>query len=204
MAKARIESYHERQVPGDERYTDAAGVELGHRWTAVEAAGLYVPGGLAAYPSSVLMNAIPARVAGVERLTMVVPTPQGTLNDQVLAAAKIAGVDEIFRIGGAQAIAALAFGTQSIAPVAKIVGPGNAFVAAAKRKVFGVVGIDMIAGPSEVLIISDGKVDPEWTASDLLAQAEHDPVAQSILMTPDEGFAQIGRASCRERVASPV
>jgi len=190
LAKARIESYHRRQVPVDERYTDAAGVELGHRWTAVEAAGLYVPGGLAAYPSSVLMNAIPARVAGVERLAMVVPTPQGTQNNQVLAAAKIAGVDEIFRIGGAQAIAALAFGTQSITSVAKIVGPGNAFVAAAKRKVFGVVGIDMIAGPSEVLIISDGKVDPEWTASDLLAQAEHDPVAQSILMTPDEGFAR--------------
>ncbi|VAW03211.1 Histidinol dehydrogenase, partial [hydrothermal vent metagenome] len=190
LAKARVESYHQRQVPVDERYTDAAGVELGHRWTAVEAAGLYVPGGLAAYPSSVLMNAIPARVAGVERLAMVVPTPQGTQNNQVLAAAKIAGVDEIFRIGGAQAIAALAFGTQSIAPVAKIVGPGNAFVAAAKRKVFGVVGIDMIAGPSEVLIISDGKVDPEWTASDLLAQAEHDPVAQSILMTTDEDFAR--------------
>jgi len=176
-------------LPGDERYTDAAGVELGHRWSAVEAAGLYVPGGLAAYPSSVLMNAIPAKVAGVERLAMVVPTPKGVLNNQVLAAAKIAGVDEIFRIGGAQAIGALAYGTKSISPVAKIVGPGNAFVAAAKRQVFGVVGIDMIAGPSEVLIISDGKGDPAWTASDLLAQAEHDPVAQSILMTNDEAFA---------------
>lgn len=190
LAAERIAEYHQRQLPEDERYTDAAGVELGHRWTAVEAAGLYVPGGLAAYPSSVLMNAIPAKVAGVERLTMVVPTPKGILNDHVLAAAKIAGVDEIFRVGGAQAIAALAYGTQTISPVAKIVGPGNAFVAAAKRQVYGIVGIDMIAGPSEVLIISDGKGDPAWTAADLLAQAEHDPVAQSILMTTDDGFAR--------------
>jgi len=190
LAAERIKDYHQRQIPTNERYTDAAGVELGHRWSAVEAAGLYVPGGLAAYPSSVLMNAIPAKVAGVERLAMVVPTPKGVRNDQVLAAAKIAGVNEVFRIGGAQAVAALAYGTQTISPVAKIVGPGNAYVAAAKRQVFGVVGIDMIAGPSEVLIISDGSGDPAWTASDLLAQAEHDPVAQSILMTTDEAFAR--------------
>ncbi len=190
LAASRIEDYHQRQIPADERYTDAAGVELGHRWSAIEAAGLYVPGGLAAYPSSVLMNAIPAKVAGVDRLTMVVPTPDGVLNNQVLAAAKIVGVDEVFRIGGAQAVAALAYGTQTISPVAKIVGPGNAFVAAAKRQVYGVVGIDMIAGPSEVLIISDGSGDPAWTAADLLAQAEHDPVAQSILMTNDEAFAR--------------
>ena len=190
LAAERIKAYHQRQIPENERYSDAAGVELGHRWSAVEAAGLYVPGGLAAYPSSVLMNAIPAKVAGVDRLTMVVPTPKGLRNDQVLAAAKIAGVNEIFRIGGAQAVAALAYGTQTISPVAKIVGPGNAFVAAAKRQVYGVVGIDMIAGPSEVLIISDGSGDPAWTASDLLAQAEHDPVAQSILMTNDEAFAR--------------
>ena len=190
LAGERIKDYHQRQIPTNERYTDAAGVELGHRWSAVEAAGLYVPGGLAAYPSSVLMNAIPAKVAGVERLAMVVPTPKGVRNDQVLAAAKIAGVNEVFRIGGAQAVAALAYGTQTISPVSKIVGPGNAYVAAAKRQVFGVVGIDMIAGPSEVLIISDGSGDPAWTASDLLAQAEHDPVAQSILMTTDEAFAR--------------
>ena len=190
LAAERIKDYHQRQIPTNERYTDAVGVELGHRWSAVEAAGLYVPGGLAAYPSSVLMNAIPAKVAGVERLAMVVPTPKGVRNDQVLAAAKIAGVNEVFRIGGAQAVAALAYGTQTISPVAKIVGPGNAYVAAAKRQVFGVVGIDMIAGPSEVLIISDGSGDPAWTASDLLAQAEHDPVAQSILMTTDEAFAR--------------
>jgi len=190
LAAERIKAYHQRQLPENERYTDAAGVELGHRWTAVEAAGLYVPGGLAAYPSSVLMNAIPAKVAGVERLAMVVPTPNGVRNDQVLAAAKIAGVNEVFRIGGAQAIAALAYGTDTISPVSKIVGPGNAYVAAAKRQVFGIVGIDMIAGPSEVLIISDGSGDPAWTASDLLAQAEHDPVAQSILMTSDEAFAR--------------
>jgi histidinol dehydrogenase len=190
LAAARVASYHKRQLPENERYTDEAGVELGHRWTAVHAAGLYVPGGLAAYPSSVLMNAIPAKAAGVERLAMVVPTPKGALNNQVLAAAKIAGVDEVYRVGGAQAIAALAYGTQSIAPVVKIVGPGNAFVAAAKRQVYGTVGIDMIAGPSEVLIISDGNGDPAWTAADLLAQAEHDTAAQSILMTHDEAFAR--------------
>ncbi len=190
LAAKRIRDNHKRQLPSDDRYIDDAGVELGHRWTAVEAAGLYVPGGLASYPSSVLMNAIPAKVAGVERLVMVVPTPDGVVNNQVLAAAKIAGIDEIYRVGGAQAVAALAYGTQSIKPVVKIVGPGNAFVAAAKREVFGTVGIDMIAGPSEVLIISDGDGDPAWTAADLLAQAEHDPVAQSILMTNDEAFAK--------------
>ncbi len=190
LAAKRIRDNHKRQLPSDDRYIDDAGVELGHRWTAVEAAGLYVPGGLASYPSSVLMNAIPAKVAGVDRLVMVVPTPDGVVNNQVLAAAKIAGIDEIYRVGGAQAVAALAYGTQSIKPVVKIVGPGNAFVAAAKREVFGTVGIDMIAGPSEVLIISDGDGDPAWTAADLLAQAEHDPVAQSILMTNDEAFAR--------------
>lgn len=190
LAAERIGEYHQRQVPNNERYTDEAGVELGHRWTAVETAGLYVPGGLAAYPSSVLMNAIPAKVAGVDRLVMVVPTPDGIVNNQVLAAAKITGIDEVYRVGGAQAIAALAYGTATIDPVVKIVGPGNAYVAAAKREVYGVVGIDMIAGPSEVLIISDGDGDPAWTAADLLAQAEHDPVAQSILMTHDEAFAK--------------
>ncbi len=190
LAAARIRAYHETQLPGAARHTDAAGVELGHRWTAVEAAGLYVPGGLAAYPSSVLMNAIPARVAGVDRLVMVVPTPDGTVNAQVLAAANIAGIDEIYRIGGAQAVAALAYGTQTIAPVAKIVGPGNAYVAAAKRQVFGQVGIDMIAGPSEVLIVADAENDPDWIAADLLAQAEHDQSAQSILISDDEDFAR--------------
>ncbi len=189
-AAARIRSYHERQLPASERYTDEAGVELGHRWTAVEAAGLYVPGGLAAYPSSVLMNAIPARVAGVDRLVMVVPTPDGTINPQVMAAACIAGIDEIHTIGGAQAVAALAFGTETISPVAKIVGPGNAFVAAAKRQVFGTVGIDMIAGPSEVLIMADDSANAGWIAADLLAQAEHDPSAQSILVCNSAALAQ--------------
>ncbi len=189
LARDRITSYHQRQIPGNERYEDAQGVELGHRWSAVQSVGLYVPGGLAAYPSSVLMNAIPAIVAGVKRLVMVVPTPDGISNDQVLAAAKIAGISEIYRIGGAQAVAALAYGTETIDPVAKIVGPGNAYVAAAKRQVYGTVGIDMIAGPSEVLIISDGSANPDWTAADLLAQAEHDPSAQSILMTDDAEFA---------------
>jgi histidinol dehydrogenase len=189
LAASRIRSYHERQRPSDERYTDSAGVELGHRWTPVSAVGLYVPGGTAAYPSSVLMNAIPAKVAGVERIVMVVPTPDGHVNNQVLAAAHIAGVSEIYRIGGAQAVAALAYGTQSIAPVAKITGPGNAWVAEAKRQVFGRVGIDMIAGPSEVLIMADGQNDPDWIALDLLAQAEHDVSAQSILVTDDAGFA---------------
>src|SRR6185437_7112126 len=169
LARDRIEAYHRRQLPHDDRFTDALGVELGSRWTAVEAVGLYVPGGTAAYPSSVLMNAVPAKVAGVPRIAMVVPAPRGVLNPLVLAAAHLAGVDEIFRIGGAQAVAALAYGTESIAPVAKIVGPGNAYVAAAKRLVFGKVGIDMIAGPSEVLIIADRDANPSWIAADLLA-----------------------------------
>ncbi|MBO9505960.1 MULTISPECIES: histidinol dehydrogenase [Thalassospira] len=189
LAAERIRSYHDRQMPSDERYTDATGVELGWRWRPVSAAGLYVPGGLASYPSSVLMNAIPAKVAGVERLVMVVPTPDNKMNPLVLAAARIAGVDEIYRIGGAQAIAALAYGTETIKPVDKIVGPGNAFVAAAKRRVFGQVGIDMIAGPSEILVVADGSNDPSWVAADLLSQAEHDPVAQSILITDDADFA---------------
>jgi histidinol dehydrogenase len=189
FARSRIETYHRRQVPQDDRFTDALGVELGSRWTAIEAVGLYVPGGTAAYPSSVLMNAVPAKVAGVPRIAMVVPAPGGELNPLVLAAAKLAGVDEIFRIGGAQAIAALAYGTATIAPVAKIVGPGNAYVAAAKRVVFGKVGIDMIAGPSEVLIIADKTANPDWLAADLLAQAEHDESAQSILITDDEAIA---------------
>jgi histidinol dehydrogenase len=189
-AAARIHAYHERQVPAGERYTDASGVELGHRWSAVQAAGLYVPGGLAAYPSSVLMNAIPAHVAGVDRLVMVVPTPKGAINAQVIAAARIAGVTEIHTIGGAQAIAALAYGTESIEPVAKIVGPGNAFVAAAKRQVFGTVGIDMIAGPSEVLVMADASANAGWIAADLLAQAEHDPSAQSILICDSEQLAR--------------
>lgn len=183
FARDRIEAFHRRQVPADDRYSDETGVELGLRWTAVESVGLYVPGGLAAYPSSVLMNAVPAQVAGVERIVMVTPTPDGKLNPMVLAAAKIAGVDEIWRIGGAQAISALAYGTASIAPVAKIMGPGNAYVAAAKRIVFGDVGIDMIAGPSEVLVVADADNDPDWIAADLLAQAEHDTVVQSILVT---------------------
>ena len=189
LARDRIETYHRRQLPKDERWTDPLGVQLGHRWTAIEAVGLYVPGGTAAYPSSVLMNAVPAKVAGCPRVVMVVPAPDGKLNPLVLAAAKLAGVDEIYRIGGAQAVAALAYGTASIAPVAKIVGPGNAYVAAAKRLVFGRVGIDMIAGPSEVLIIADRDANPEWIAADLLAQAEHDTAAQSILITDDAALA---------------
>src|SRR5215475_10761077 len=172
LARDRIEAYHRRQLPTDERFTDPLGVELGSRWTAIESVGLYVPGGTAAYPSSVLMNAVPAKVAGVPRLVMVVPAPEGRLAPLVLAAAKLGGVDEIYRVGGAQAVAALAYGTESIAPVAKIVGPGNAYVAAAKRMVFGKVGIDMIAGPSEVLILADRSGHPDWIASDLLAQAE--------------------------------
>lgn len=189
IARERIAEHHARQRPHNDRYTDAAGVELGHRWTAVESVGLYVPGGLASYPSSVLMNAVPAHVAGVPRIVMVVPTPHGELNPLVLAAADIAGVGEIYRVGGAHAVAALAYGTQTIAPVVKIVGPGNAYVAAAKRQVFGTVGIDSIAGPSEVLVIADGHNDPEWIAADLLAQAEHDTAAQSVLMTDDADFA---------------
>ncbi len=188
LARDRIEAFHRRQVPQDDRFADPLGVELGARWTAVEAVGLYVPGGTAAYPSSVLMNAVPAKVAGVRRLVMTVPAPDGVLSPLVLAAASLAGVDEIFRIGGAQAIAALAYGTQSIAPVAKIVGPGNAYVAAAKRIVFGRVGIDMIAGPSEVLILADKTGYADWIAADLLAQAEHDASAQAILVTDDAGL----------------
>ncbi len=191
LAAARIEAYHRRQLPEPElRYTDAAGVALGARWRPIAAVGLYVPGGTAAYPSSVLMNALPARVAGVARTEMTVPAPDGALNPLVLAAAQLAGVDEIYRVGGAQAIAALAYGTATIAPVDKIVGPGNIFVATAKRQVFGTVGIDMIAGPSEILVVADGANDPAWIAADLLAQAEHDSVAQSILMTDDAGFAE--------------
>jgi histidinol dehydrogenase len=189
LARDRIEAYHGRQKPEDTRFTDAVGVELGSRWTAIEAVGLYVPGGTAAYPSSVLMNAVPAKVAGCERLVMVVPAPEGKLAPLVLAAAKLAGVDEIYRIGGAQAVAALAYGTETISPVAKIVGPGNAYVAAAKRLVFGKVGIDMIAGPSEVLILADKHANPDWIAADLLAQAEHDVSAQSILITDDASLA---------------
>ncbi|MGQ0457207.1 MAG: histidinol dehydrogenase [Hyphomicrobium sp.] len=189
FARDRIAVHHLRQVPANERYRDELGVELGHRWTAVESVGLYVPGGLASYPSSVLMNAVPAKVAGVPRIVMAVPAPCGEVNPLVLAAADLAGVTEIYRVGGAQAIAALAYGTQSIAPVVKIVGPGNAYVAAAKRQVFGVVGIDSIAGPSEVLVIADKDNDPEWIAADLLAQAEHDTAAQSILLTDDAAFA---------------
>lgn len=189
IAAKRIEAYHLRQKPDDLRYEDEAGIELGYRWTAIENIGLYVPGGLATYPSSVLMNAIPARVAGASRLVMVVPTPDGVVNPLVLAAADLCGVDEVFRIGGAQAVAALAYGTQSISAVDKIVGPGNAFVATAKKQVFGTVGIDMIAGPSEILVVADNKNDPAWIAADLLSQAEHDPVAQSILITDDADFA---------------
>jgi histidinol dehydrogenase len=189
LARDRIESHHKRQLPRDDRYADAAGVELGSRWTALESVGLYVPGGLASYPSSMLMNAVPAKVAGVPRIAVTVPTPGGAINPLVLAAAHLAGVTEIYRIGGAQAVAALAYGTDTIAPVAKIIGPGNAYVAAAKRRVYGVVGIDSIAGPSEVLVIADKDNDPEWLAADLLAQAEHDTAAQSILMTDDAALA---------------
>jgi histidinol dehydrogenase len=189
LARDRIEAYHRRQLPQDDRFTDALGVELGSRWTAIESVGLYVPGGTAAYPSSVLMNAVPAKVAGVPRVVMVVPAPQGKLLPLVLAAAKLAGIDEIYRIGGAQAVAALAYGTETIAPVAKIVGPGNAYVATAKRLVFGKVGIDMIAGPSEVLIMADRSGHPDWIAADLLAQAEHDTNAQAILITDDPALA---------------
>ena len=194
MAAARIRAYHAAQMPENRDYTDAEGVRLGARWLPVDAAGLYVPGGRAAYPSSMLMNAIPAKVAGVARLVVVTPTPGGPdgkagANPLVLAAAHIAGVDEIWRVGGAQAVAALAYGTQRIAPVDVITGPGNAYVAEAKRQVFGVVGIDMVAGPSEILVIADGQNNPAWIAADLLSQAEHDPVAQSILITDDDAFA---------------
>lgn len=190
LAAERIRVFHEKQRPADLEYTDPQGVRLGMKWTAISDVGMYVPGGLASYPSSVLMNAIPARVAGVARLVMVVPTPDGQLNPSVLAAAHLAGVDEIYKVGGAQAIAALAYGTETIKPVYKIVGPGNAYVAEAKRQVFGQVGIDMIAGPSEILVVADGQNDPAWIAADLLSQAEHDAEAQSILITDDEAFAE--------------
>jgi histidinol dehydrogenase len=204
LAHGRIETYHRRQLPQDDRFVDPLGVELGARWTAIEAVGLYVPGGTAAYPSSVLMNAVPAKVAGVPRIAMAVPAPGGKLNPLVLAAAKLAGIDEVFRIGGAQAIAALAYGTETIAPVAKIVGPGNAFVAAAKRMVFGKVGIDMIAGPSEVLIVADSGGNPDWIAADLLAQAEHDASAQAILITDHEQLAgEVERAVARQLASLP-
>ncbi|ACA17077.1 Histidinol dehydrogenase [Methylobacterium sp. 4-46] len=202
LARERIEAYHRAQRPADHRETDALGVTLGWRWTALESVGLYVPGGTASYPSSVLMNAIPAKVAGVPRLAMVVPTPGGVTNPLVLAAARIAGVDEIFRVGGAQAVAALAYGTATIAPVAKIVGPGNAYVAAAKRRVFGQVGIDMIAGPSEVLILADEGANPEWVAADLLAQAEHDPAAQAILITDSDALAEAVAAAVEGQLAT--
>jgi histidinol dehydrogenase len=204
LARDRIEAYHVKQKPRDEMFTDATGVTMGYRHTAIEAVGLYVPGGTASYPSSVLMNAVPARVAGVPRIVMVVPAPHGVLNPLVLAAARIAGVDEIYKIGGAQAVAALAYGTQTIKPVAKIVGPGNAFVAAAKRRVFGTVGIDMIAGPSEVVIMADADANPDWIAADLLAQAEHDPAAQSILITPSAELADaVDAAVARQLVTLP-
>lgn len=200
IARERIESHHSRQTPSDLRYRDEAGIELGWRWTAIHTVGIYVPGGLASYPSSVLMNAIPARVAGVERIVMTVPTPDGALNPLVLVAADLAGVTDIFRIGGAQAIGALAYGTETIPAVDKIVGPGNAYVAAAKRQVFGQVGIDMIAGPSEVLVVADPDNDPNWIAADLLAQAEHDSAAQSILMTTDEAFADAVEAALQQQL----
>jgi histidinol dehydrogenase len=200
FARDRIESFHRRSIPADDRYTDAAGAEMGIRWTAIEAVGLYVPGGTAAYPSSVLMNAVPARVAGVERIVMVTPTPGGKTNPLVLTAARIAGVDEIYRVGGAQAIGALAYGTATIAPVAKIMGPGNAYVAAAKRLVFGTVGIDLIAGPSEVLVVADDGNDPDWIAADLLAQAEHDTAAQSILITDSSALADAVAAAVERQL----
>ncbi|MCT4579192.1 histidinol dehydrogenase [Donghicola sp.] len=190
LAAARIRAYHERQIPEDQRWTDESGAELGWRWTPVSAAGLYVPGGLASYPSSVLMNAIPAKVAGVQRLAITVPTPDGVANPLVLLAAHLSGVDEVYRVGGAQAVAALAYGTDTIKPVDKITGPGNAFVAAAKRRVFGKVGIDMIAGPSEILVIADKDNNADWIALDLMSQAEHDESAQSILITDSEDFAR--------------
>ena len=202
FAHERITAFHERQRPQDLRFTDPLGVELGWRWTAVESVGLYVPGGTASYPSSVLMNAVPAKVAGVSRIAMVVPAPGGAINPLVLAAAALAGVDEIFRVGGAQAIGALAYGTATIAPVTKIVGPGNAYVAAAKRRVFGRVGIDMIAGPSEVLILADRTARAAWVAADLLAQAEHDPAAQSILITDDPALADAVAVAVERQLAT--
>ena len=202
LAAARIRAYHEAQLPEDRDYTDAEGVRLGARWLPVDAAGLYVPGGRAAYPSSLLMNAIPAKVAGVGRLVVVTPTPGDVLNPLVLAAAHLAGVDEIWRVGGAHAVAALAYGTDRIAPVDVITGPGNAYVAEAKRQLFGVVGIDMVAGPSEILVIADAQNDPHWIAADLLSQAEHDPVAQSILITDDAAFADAVAAAVQTELAA--
>jgi histidinol dehydrogenase len=201
LAAERIRAYHARQMPEDARWTDATGATLGWRWTAVDAAGLYVPGGLASYPSSVLMNAIPAKVAGVRRLVIACPSPGGAVNPLVLYAARLAGVDTVYRIGGAQAVAALAYGTETIAAVDKITGPGNAYVAEAKRQVFGQVGIDMIAGPSEVLVIADADNDPDWVALDLLAQAEHDESAQSILITDDAAFGRAVAAAVEARLA---
>ncbi|MFT9164310.1 MAG: histidinol dehydrogenase [Komagataeibacter saccharivorans] len=204
VAASRIESFHKAQMPEGLRYVDQAGVTLGMRWTALDSVGLYVPGGKAAYPSSVLMNAIPARVAGVKRIAMCVPTPDGALNPLVLAAARRSGVSEIYRVGGAQAVAAMAYGTATIAPVDRVVGPGNAYVAEAKRQVFGTVGIDSIAGPSEVVVIADGNNDPRAIALDLLAQAEHDPMAQSILITPDTAMAEkVERAVATELETLP-
>src|SRR5690606_6069095 len=202
LAAGRIRAYHERQMPQDARWTDAAGAELGWRWGPVTAAGLYVPGGLASYPSSVLMNAIPAKVAGVGRLVICCPTPGGVVNPLVLMAARLAGVDTVYRVGGAQAIAAMAYGTETIRPVDKITGPGNAYVAAAKRRVFGRVGIDMIAGPSEILVIADQTADPDWVALDLLSQAEHDASAQAILVTDDAGTARAVVAAVEARLAT--
>ncbi len=202
LAAERIADYHKRQMPADLDYRDSAGLRLGHRWTPIAAVGVYVPGGTAAYPSSVLMNVVPARVAGVDRVVMVVPTPDGTLNPLVLAAAELAGVDEIYRIGGAQAVAALAYGTATIDPVDKIVGPGNAYVADAKRQVYGTVGIDSIAGPSEILVVADRFNDPSWIAADLLSQAEHDTVAQAILITDDGAFAEAVEKAVEDHLAN--
>ena len=201
LAAQRIRAYHEAQLPEDRDHVDAVGVRLGAKWRAVDGAGLYVPGGRAAYPSSLLMNAIPAKVAGVERLVVTTPTPKGVVNPLVLAAAHLAGVDEVWRVGGAQAVAALAYGTGRIAPVDVITGPGNAWVAEAKRQLFGVVGIDMVAGPSEILVIADGANDPQWIAADLLSQAEHDPLAQAILITDDAAFADAVEAAVQSEIA---
>src|SRR5271154_1909103 len=204
FAYARILAYHRRQALSDVSFVDSLGVELGWRWRPIQSVGLYVPGGAASYPSSVLMNAAPANVAGCARIAMAAPTPDGRISPLVLAAARIAGIDEIYRVGGAQAIAALAYGTESIEPVAKIVGPGNAYVAAAKRRVFGVVGIDMIAGPSEILIIADSSANPDWVAMDLFAQAEHDEMAQAMLLSPDAALLDAVAASiARQLPAMP-
>lgn len=200
LAAARITAYHEKQKPQDSDGVDSAGVRLGARWSAVDAAGLYVPGGRAAYPSSLLMNVIPAKVAGVQRIAMVTPTPDGEINPLVLAAAQIAGIEEIWRVGGAQAVAALAYGTDRIRPVDVITGPGNAWVAEAKRQLYGVVGIDMVAGPSEIVVVADGRNDPEWTAADLLSQSEHDPTSQSILFTDDAAFADAVAAAVERQI----